>query len=327
MGKRKKHNERKKFKKSELTDEIIRFISEFGRIPIAKDFEHLDGYPHRKTLTNHFGSFNDALRAAGVEPIKLSRKEHHLKYNNKEYLSSAIFDYIDATGEVPTLKKLIEYHSMHSLKNKYEKIYGGFNNALIELGLELNSVSQYTDDELRQYFENFVLKYKRIPRIHEFNKSKDYPSFWCYQKRYGSWNKAVIAYGYLPNDSNRKYVLDDGEICASAYEYDFSIWLKNKNIRYERNVLYRNIDLDYEGKMDCDYVITIGDNIYYIEVAGFISEREKISDAEQMYLFKLRYKEKLLLRNGLKFLFLKPHHFDDFSFESETEYFLNLKGE
>ena len=45
-----------KFKKEFLINEIKRFVSEFNKIPTPKDFEKLEGYPSRKTFTNHFGN-------------------------------------------------------------------------------------------------------------------------------------------------------------------------------------------------------------------------------------------------------------------------------
>ena len=101
-------------------------------------------------------------------------------------------------------------------------------------------------------------------------------------------------------------MLEDGEICASAYEFDVSRWLKNNNIRYERNIPYKDFIDNYDGKMDCDYVITCNNKLWYVEVAGFLSDREKLSEVERAYFLKMLYKIKLLERQKLNHKIIKP---------------------
>jgi hypothetical protein len=62
------------YTKYELINSIKDFVKEFGYIPIQSDFEHLEGYPSRKTFTNYFCSFNEVVRLAGFEPIGTNRK-------------------------------------------------------------------------------------------------------------------------------------------------------------------------------------------------------------------------------------------------------------
>lgn len=250
-------------------------------------------------------------------------KENHEEKYNKEYLLNLIFDFKNKYGKVPTIKEL---HKELGLDYKlyYQKVFGSWNNALKEANLPLNSVSQYDDEFLHSEFERFVKTNSRIPTYAEFNNS-EYPSFWCYQSRFGSWNKAVVAYGYEPNDKNRKYILENGEICASSYEHDISLWLQKENVKYDRNILYIDIDTNgYKGKMDCDYKIYINNEIWYVEMAGFLSSRDfkKLSREEQIYYFKLQYKKKLLKRSEVKYLIIYPSHLKEKSME-DIFYFLN----
>jgi len=316
-----------KLKEEFLINEIKRFVKEFNKIPIQKDLENLNNYPSRKTFSNHFGNFNEAVRLAGFEPISLNEKEYAEKYKNKEYLSGIIYNYKNKYNKIPTLDELIkENNNFHGIKRLYELIYGGWNNALIELNLPLNSITQHTDEFLESEFHRFVSERGRIPTYIEFNNS-EYPSFWCYQNRFGSWNKAVISYGYEPNDINRKYILDDGEICASSYEFDISTWLKSININYIRNVKYIDFIDKYKGKMDCDYVIPYNGITWYIEMAGFLSGNDfsKYSSEEKNYFFKLMYKKKLLKRQGLNYIIIKPCDLKKKSLE-EIFFFLELEN-
>lgn len=291
------HNKIKsnKYKEEFLLNELKRFVNEFNKIPIPTDFDKLQGYPSRKTFTNNFGTFNNALKLAGFEPTKLSMKEKINKFMNKDYLISELKRYVKENNKNPRLidfYKNKEYPSVHY----YEKVFSGWNNALIEAGLPINQVLQHDDDFLQSEFNRFFEKHGRIPTYAEFNNS-EYPSFWCYQNRFGSWNNAVIAYGYEPNDKDRKYILDDGEVCASSYEFDVSMWLRNNNFKYIRNRDYKDFIDGYKGKMNCDYLIDNGnDKLWYVEIAGFLKNTNfnKFSQEERNYFFKLKYKRKLL---------------------------------
>lgn len=306
-----------------LLDEIKRFVEEFHRIPIQKDFEHLKGYPSRKTFTNHFGSFNEAIRKAGFEPKGLSVEENKYRYT-KEYLFGIINDYIEKYNEVPTMKKLNKEVGFE-VKVYYKKVFDGWNNALKELNLPLNSVLHYEDEFLHSEFERFIKENDRIPVLQEFNNS-EYPSFWCYQSRFGSWNNAVMAYGYEPNDSNRKYYMDDGEICASSYEYIISNWLKERKIKYDRDIPYKEIDqFGYKGKMDCDYKIYYNNKIWFVEMAGFMrgTNFNKFSKEEKNYFFKLKYKKKLLRRNEINYIVIESGDMKNATFEEVFSKMLN----
>jgi len=305
-----------KFKEEHLINEIKRFVYEFKRVPIPKDFEKLEGYPTRKTFTNHFESFNDIIVLAGFEPSYIpmkKRREIDKNTYTKEFLISEINRFIDEFGHVPTIEEL-DNNISYPLRDKYRKVFGTWNNALKEAGIKLNAVHQYDDSFLEEEFHRFFKENGRIPRIFEFNSS-EYPSFWCYQNRFGSWNKAVVAYGYEPNDANRKFILEDGEICASSYEFDTSNWLKSKNVNYDRNIKYQTFIDNYKGKMDCDYVLDYNNEIWYVEVAGFLSEGNKLSEVEKMYYFKLKYKEKLLKRQNVNYLIIHVRHLKSKTFE------------
>jgi hypothetical protein len=193
MGKKSIKEKYKKFTKDELADEIKRFIKEFNRVPITKDFEKLNGYPSRKTFTNIFGNFNDAIKYAGFEPIGVNFRDNKIKYD-KNYLLKKIYEYVDIFGKTPRMKDMTKFLG-YEPKIYYLKVFGSWNNALTELGLPLNSVSSYSDEVLESEFKRFIQENGRVPTFREFNNNS-YPSFWCYQNRFGSWNDAVKAYGY-----------------------------------------------------------------------------------------------------------------------------------
>lgn len=317
-----------KYKKDFLISEIQRFVQEFERVPIQSDFEGLKGYPSRKTFSNHFESFNEVIRLAGFEPVNKSNKEREIKYKDpkyREFLIQELHRFIEENGRSPKSSDFDNGDANYPSRSAYRTVFGTWNNALNEADIPLNSVSHYDDSFLESEFKRFVKEHGRIPTYDEFNNS-EYPSFWCYQHRFGSWNKAVIAYGYEPNDRNRKYYMEDGEICCSSYEHTISTWLKERNIKYDRNIPYIEIDqFGYKGKMDCDYKIYYNNKIWFVEMAGFLSgtDFKKFSVQEKNYFFKLKYKKKLLKRNELDYIVIEPCDIKNKSFEETFIKMLN----
>ena len=299
--------------KEMLLNEIRRFVKEFGRVPIQKDFENLYGYPSRKTFTNNFGKFNIAIKLAGFHPIEeTSSGKRVFDYDeiSKIDLINFLQDYYKECGKVPTTKELSEGDYPYN-RSTFRHIFGSYTNAVKEAGLTPNSIVRHSDEFLRAEFDRFVKEKGRTPYLHEFNNS-EYPSFWCYQDRFGSWNKTFLAYGYEPNDSNRKFYMEDGELCWSSYEFDISKWLKEHNIKYDRDVKYTTIDKNYKGKMDCDYKIYYNNEIWYVEMAGYLPRKgqpfEKWTPEGRNYFFKIKYKKKLLDRNNAKYIIIPPSH-------------------
>ena len=54
--------------KEDLIRQIKRFISEYGRVPYAKDCAHCEFMSSKKTFGRKFGSFNDCLKVIGIKP-------------------------------------------------------------------------------------------------------------------------------------------------------------------------------------------------------------------------------------------------------------------
>lgn len=268
------------------------------------------GLPSRKTFESKLNkNWFDILELCGLKPLEngITRGSHdgskNVVHDDKDFLIDLIYQYIDKYDKVPTIRCMNEYYGTE-LKMYYKKYFGGWNNCLRSLGLKLNSVYQYTEDELREAFMGFVEEHNRVPTIQDFNCTGR-PSFWVYQNRFGSWAEACMHYGFKPNFREEKYYMPDGERCDSGYEYDISVWLKLHNVKYRRDVSYTEVDSKYHGKMNCDYVFDLENGqTWYVEMAGFINTYDFTkyrSRAEELYYFKIKYKEKLLKRNNANY--------------------------
>ena len=323
----------KTYSKEELIKLLQDFYKNTGIVPNSLFMdkhakEH--GLPSRKTFANKIGgkAWKDILVICGLDPKKtktfsMSERQPH---DDKDFLMNLIHAYIEEYNKIPTLQEIVSYYGV-SLNNYFVKHFGGYNNCLKELGLALNSVQHYTDEELDNAFLGFVNEFGRVPSIRDFNNTGR-PSFWCYQNRYGSWAETCIHYGFEPNCRKPKYYMNDGERCDSSFEYDISTWLKSKGITYDRDIPYVEFTNNYKGKMNCDYRFTLDDGqVWYVEMAGFINTDDftkLTSREEELYFFKLKYKKKLFRENNLNYVIIHPRDLENKSME-EIFHFLKIK--
>lgn len=301
-----------KYTKAFLIKELQRFYKETGKVPISAYFENNKDFPSRKTFSNQFGSFGNALIEAGFDyrGIENFQRKKSLPPNiiqfNKEQVKEYIDNYINKYGEVPYLTDLDKIPNSPTTGD-IRRLFGSYENALKEWGYTGKAVN-YTDEDLKNHFLSFVKIHGRIPMLKEFNNNSSYPSFWCYQNRFGSWNKAVEFYGFKPNSDGVgfNHCFDNGEIVKSSYEYDISTYLRNRGIKYQRDVLYSKYILNYKGKMNCDYVIENKEKLKFIEVAGFITNNKNKSSIELDYTRRFKQKETILKKSNLDYLVIYP---------------------
>lgn len=81
-----------------------------------------------------------------------------------------------------------------------------------------------SNEELLNYLRVFHKENGRLPIAKEFLNNPDYPTFVTYQKRFGSWNKAITLAG-----------LDNREKCARSNKYSDEELLIFLTIFYEEN--------------------------------------------------------------------------------------------
>lgn len=115
------------------------------------------------------------------------------------------------------------------------------------------------------------------------------------------------------------FTFNDGERTSSQFEYMFSTYLRDYGLKYNndyfRNVKYKTFINNYNGNMDCDYVVNINNKIIYIEIAGIIEAYKTwyygdkpitISKSKEKYRIKLKQKEQMFKDNNLIYFILFP---------------------
>lgn len=133
--------------------------------------------------------------------------------------------------------------------------------------------------------------------------------------------KLLKGYGISLGKQGRGIVFDfdDGEHVTSQFEYIFSKYLREYGLKYkrdyQRNVNYSLFIPEYNGRMNCDYVINIKEKNIYIEIAGIIEAYKSsfffdkpinASKSKENYRKKLSQKQFMLKENNLNYYILFP---------------------
>ncbi len=110
----------------------------------------------------------------------------------------------------------------------------------------------YTKEILIQKIKEFIERNGRIPTKNEFIHDSSCPDYVTYRDYFGTWNKAIEATGFEPNERwfcSRDLYAKDGHRCKSISEIIIDDWLFQNNIPHLREGIYP------EGRYRCDFVI------------------------------------------------------------------------
>lgn len=97
-------------------------------------------------------------------------------------------------------------------------LFGSWNNALKASNLEIYS-NTVTDEYLIERLLHFRNKYNRTPVQRDFEKNTEYPSSATYQRRFGSWKKALITAGLPTNYVGAKKIYTKESIIVSIKDF------------------------------------------------------------------------------------------------------------
>jgi hypothetical protein len=154
----------------------------------------------------------------------------------------------------------------------------------------------YEPEELLAIIKRAVKRMRRIPARRELGRGINSA---CIQ-RFGSWNKAVLAAGFIPNRShdNRMYRRSsakalDGHICDSVSELLIDNWLYKRKISHERDAHY--------PKTNClaDWAIVVKDRRMLVEYFGLARDSPR-------YDRTIKRKISLCLRSKIPLIAIYP---------------------
>ncbi len=148
--------------------------------------------PHCDAIAKRFGSWNKALKKAGLEPLR-----ENIKPN--EYYIQLLKDWAHKHGKTPREKDF----SCHST---IFKRFGSWNNAILEAGLKprniltkpKSSIKELSDKQLLTILKNQAKKLKRTP------KRRETPNGDAIALRFDGWHKALKKANLEPLRENNK---------------------------------------------------------------------------------------------------------------------------
>lgn len=117
---------------NELLNYLKKFFLENGRTPEQNEFTDNNKYPYYSTYFNRFGSWNNAIKLAGLDI------NYHASYTDNELLNY-LRQFYNETGKIPTetdFKKNKKYPSYAT----YKKHFGGWQNALKLVELDVDTI-------------------------------------------------------------------------------------------------------------------------------------------------------------------------------------------
>ena len=191
-----------KWNKDTIIEAIRLFVKERGRPPKTTDFKNSGGkYPSYRTVQRQFGSWNKAIKAAGFEPNK--------KPWTDDEIIEAIQLFVKEHGKVPLMTDFLKSDGKYPSHTTVIKQFDSWNKAIEAAGFSPNQ-KIWTKDTSIKAIRLFVEEHGRVPVRRDFRKSGGkFPSFTTVQKQFGSWNKAIEAAGFSPNQKRKSWTDDE----------------------------------------------------------------------------------------------------------------------
>ncbi|MDP6626755.1 MAG: hypothetical protein QGG50_02550 [Methanopyri archaeon] len=170
----------------ELIDALHQAAEVLGRRPTPKDLERTKDLPSTLTYQKRFGSWSNALRAAGFRP----RRSH---YTDDELLDD-LHRLAGELGRVPTSEDL-RGRKGYPNTGTYQARFGSWSGALERAGFA--SVVRYTDDDLIDALRYVAKVLGRLPTADDLRCRADLPAPATYYDHFGTWQNALLAAGLI----------------------------------------------------------------------------------------------------------------------------------
>lgn len=164
----------------ELIDEIQRLAGELGQPPTVYQMRD-QGRFGVSTVSNEFGTYNDGLKAAGLEPnrekdVNKTELEEEIRRLNEEY------------GRPPTAKEM-ERDGAYSV-GTFSRAFGSWNEALSDAGFDPHNRNDIPDEELLAELKRLADELGRTPTAVDMESMGEFGHA-TYENSFGSWNTAI----------------------------------------------------------------------------------------------------------------------------------------
>lgn len=191
-------NVRKDYTKSELLRLLNKKAKEFGRSPKSSEMNQDPNMPDMSTYNAHFGSWNNALKSAGL------KINHEYRKWKKEELLEWLIKKAKELDRTPRTKDF-DKDPKAPAKNQVVKSFGSWNNALREANLPVRWAR--TKEELIEILHKLSMELKRTPTREEIKSMKRcIKSYTPFVEKFGSYTAACLMAGLTPNDGRNNKI-------------------------------------------------------------------------------------------------------------------------
>jgi hypothetical protein len=147
---------RKRYSDEQILAELRASAERLKRSPTMREFAaDPETNVHPQTVIEHFGSWNEAKRAAGLVPRRFARREE---------LVGLLRDLGEELGRIPTAKDLDERRGSMPSKSLYWHTFGSLSSALREAGFDV----PVGEERLERAVEQGAALARRLKRLPKF---------------------------------------------------------------------------------------------------------------------------------------------------------------
>jgi hypothetical protein len=147
---------RKRYTNEQILEELAASAKRLGRSPTMREFAaDPQTSVHPQTVIEHFGSWNEAKRTAGLVPRRFATREELLE------LLKGLGEEL---GRIPTARDIEEHRGRMPSKSLYWHTFGSLANALREAGFDV----PVGEEKLERALEQGVALAQRLERLPKF---------------------------------------------------------------------------------------------------------------------------------------------------------------
>src|ERR687884_1389443 len=147
---------RKRYTDDQILAELRACAERLGRSPTMREFSaDPETTVHPQTVIEHFGSWNNAKRSAGLLPRRFATRDE---------LLGVLRDLGDELGRVPTARDLDDRKGSMPSKSLYWHTFGSLANALREAGFDV----PVGEERLERAIEQGTALARRLGRLPKF---------------------------------------------------------------------------------------------------------------------------------------------------------------
>jgi len=178
---------RKRYSDEQILEELAASAKRLGRSPTMREFAaDPETSVHPQTVIEHFGSWNEAKRTAGLVPRRFATREELLE------LLKGLGEEL---GRVPTARDIEEHRGRMPSKSLYWHTFGSLANALREAGFDVPVGEERLERALEQGVE-LARKLKRLPKFADWADARradeslmtEWQIYRMFEGRRGAWS-------------------------------------------------------------------------------------------------------------------------------------------